>query len=191
MGRGTPDRGKAFQDVVYGRFYELHVEDHACAVRQLLDRYPFLDAGRVGLTGASWGGYNTVRGLLLEPELYHVGVAICPVYDLEDQPASALEPYMGLPLDRPGAFAAGSSIALAGRLRGQLLLIHGTGDVNAPFSATTKMCEALARADRPYDLVVLPEADHHFNNAGLHQQRYVQAATLRYFTEHLAPRPSG
>jgi dipeptidyl aminopeptidase/acylaminoacyl peptidase len=92
---------------------------------------------------------------------------------------------MGLPVDRPEAFAAASSLAIADHLQGKLLMVHGTSDVNATFSATMKMCEALARADRPYDLVVLPEADHHFKNAGEHQWRYMHASVARYFLEHL------
>jgi dipeptidyl aminopeptidase/acylaminoacyl peptidase len=184
-GRGTPGRGKAFQDVVYGRFHEYHVEDHAHVLRQLLERHPFMDGARVGVTGGSWGGYATVRLLLRAPGLYKVGVAVCPVYDLDDHMATAIEPYMGLPVDRPEVFRAGSSLAIVDRLEGKLLMIHGTSDVNATFSATMKMCEALARADKPYDLVVLPDDDHHFKNAGMHHWRYQNAAKMRYFIEHL------
>ncbi|MHB8507873.1 MAG: S9 family peptidase [Candidatus Dormibacteria bacterium] len=186
-GRGTPERGKAFQDAVYGRFHDFHVEDHKQVLGQLLDRHPFMDRKRVGVTGGSWGGYNTVRCLLTAPNTYHVGVAVCPVYDLEDHLAQALEPYMGLPSDRPDAYAAGSSLALADKLEGQLLMIHGTSDVNATFSATMKMCEALARADKRYSLVVMPDADHHFNNAGAHHGRYLVASQIRHFIDHLRP----
>jgi dipeptidyl aminopeptidase/acylaminoacyl peptidase len=126
-----------------------------------------------------------VRTLLLAPDLYAVGVAICPVYDLDDHMSWAIEPYMGLPIDRPDAFRAGSSLAMVDRLEGKLLMIQGTSDVNATFSATMKMCEALARADKQYDLVVLPDADHEFTRGGDHQLRYVRASTLRYFNEHL------
>jgi len=186
-GRGTPERGKAFQDVVFGRFHEFHVEDHKHVLEQLLERHPFMDGSRVGVTGGSWGGYNTVRSLLLAPEHYHVGVAVCPVYDLDDHLAGALEPYMGLPSERPEAYRAGSSLAIADRLRGKLLMIHGTADMNATFSATMKMCEALARADQSYDLIVMPDANHHFNNAGGHHTRYYQSSVVRYFIEHLQP----
>ena len=92
---------------------------------------------------------------------------------------------MGLPIDRPAAFSAASSLAMADGLEGKLLMIHGTSDVNATFSATMKMCEALARAGKQYDLIVLPEADHHFKNAGVEHWRYKQAAVARYFLEHL------
>jgi dipeptidyl aminopeptidase/acylaminoacyl peptidase len=124
--------------------------------------------------------------MVLAPELYKVAVAICPVYDLDDQNAFAIEPYMGLPVDRPDAYRAGSSVEMADRIQGKLLMIHGTSDVNATFSATMKMCEGLARANKPYDLVVLPGANHPFTAGGLHQQRYMHAAALRYFVEHLS-----
>jgi dipeptidyl aminopeptidase/acylaminoacyl peptidase len=78
-----------------------------------------------------------------------------------------------------------SDAAIADRLQGKLLLIHATNDVNTAFATTMKMSEALARADKPYDLVVLPGGDHGFRAGGPHQERYVRATTLRYFREHL------
>jgi dipeptidyl-peptidase-4 len=92
---------------------------------------------------------------------------------------------MGLPLDRPEAFHEGSCLTIADRLEGKLLMIHGTNDVNTAFATTMKMCAALARADKPYDLVVLPGADHGLRAAGAHHERYAKAATVRYFREHL------
>ncbi len=189
-GRGTPGRGKAFQDVVYGRFHEYHVEEHAHVLRRLLDRHPFMDRTRIGVTGGSWGGYATVRSMLLEPELYRVGVARCPVYDLDDHMASAIEPYMGLPVDRPEAFRAGSSLALVDGLQGQLLIVHGTSDVNATFSATMKMCAAAARAGKHVGLVVIPEADHGFMAGEISFERYMREALMLHFVEQLAPASS-
>jgi dipeptidyl aminopeptidase/acylaminoacyl peptidase len=139
------------------------------------------------VTGGSWGGYATVGSLLLAPELYHVGVARCPVYDLDDHMASAIEPHMGLPVDRPEAFSAGSSLALVDRLRGQLLIVHGTSDVNPTFSATMKMCAALARAGKHADLVVIPEADHAFTADGVSFERYLHEALARFFVDRLGP----
>src|SRR5439155_13552905 len=118
---------------------------------------------------------------------YHAGVSIYPVADLYDHRAGPIEPYMGVPQHNRDGYEYGSSLRLADRLKGHLLLIHGTSDVNATFSATMKMVEALTRAGKPYDLVVMPEADHHFNNAGAHHGRYYQASLIRYFLEHLQP----
>jgi dipeptidyl aminopeptidase/acylaminoacyl peptidase len=158
--RGTPERGKAFQDYGYRRFGQYQIEDHAAALRSAAATRPFLDLSRVGLYGWSWGGYMTIRGLLLAPDLYSVGVSIMPVVDLYDHMATPLEAYMGVPSSNPAGYAEGSSLARVSELRGKLMLIHGTSDVNATFSATMKMVEALTRAGKPYDLVVVPELNH-------------------------------
>lgn len=85
-----------------------------------------------------------------------------PVVDIHDQPLMAIEPYMGLPENNPEGYEYGSSRRLAANLKGKLLLIHGTSDVNAPFSATMKMVEASVRAGEPYDLIILSEQPHGF-----------------------------
>ncbi len=85
-----------------------------------------------------------------------------PVVDIHDQPSIVVEPYMGLPENNPEGYVYGSSFRLAANLKGKLLLIHGTSDVNAPFPATMKMVEALVRAGT-YDLIVLPEQSHGFS----------------------------
>ena len=131
-GRGTPGRGKSFQDALYGRVHEF-VVDHVHVMRQLFERHSYLDPMRLGIIGASWGGYSTVRAMLTAPDLYKVGVAICPVYDFDDHLAVAIEPYMGLPVDRPEAYRAASNLDIAHKLQGKLLMIHGTSDVNATF----------------------------------------------------------
>jgi fermentation-respiration switch protein FrsA (DUF1100 family) len=79
-------------------------------------------------------------------------------------------------------------VRLADRLAGSLLLIHGTSDINAPFSATMKMVEALTRAGKPYDLIVLPGDNHSF--AG-ERRRYWRQAIRRYFETHLCPACTG
>ena len=74
-GRGTPDRGKAFQDVVYGNFGRHEIPDHVATLKQLADERPYMDLSRVGILGHSWGGYFAIRALLLAPDVYQVGVA--------------------------------------------------------------------------------------------------------------------
>ncbi len=181
-GRGTPERGKAFQDVVYKNFGRHEIPDHVTALKQLSAARPYLDLKRVGIFGGSWGGYMTMRAMLLAPEVYHVGVAINPVYDHFDHPAAAIEPYMGLPQKNRAAYEYSSNLNLVERLKGKLFIIHSTCDVNAPFSASIKMAEALIRANKPFDFLVLPDEDHHPEGAS---QRYWIEALKRYFTEHL------
>lgn len=184
--RGTPERGKAFQDVVYGNFGRNEIPDHVAALRDVAATRSYMDLDRVGIFGGSWGGYMTIRALVLAPEVYDVGVSLYPVVDLYDHAAQALEPYMGLLENRPDAYEYGSSTRLADRVEGKLLLIHGTNDVNATFSATMKMVEALVRAGKPYDLIVLPEESH---SLSVRARNYWLAAMKNYFLEHLPPGP--
>jgi len=183
-GRGTTERGKAFQDVVYKRFGGHEIPDHVAALRQLGEARSYMDLDRVGIFGGSWGGYMTVRAMLTAPDVYRVGVAANPVFDLVDHPAFAIESYMGLIQDDPAAYAAASSHPYAAKLEGNLLIIASTIDVNAPFSDTVGFLDTLMKAGKPYDLIVLPEQNHHPQGAA---RLYYANAHRRYFTEHLHP----
>lgn len=180
--RGTPERGKEFQDVAYGNIGRHEIPDHAAALKQLAQTRPYMDLSRVGITGHSCGGYMTIRALLFAPDVYHVGVASAPMTDLYF--GNAMELYMGLPQNNKDAYEYASNLRLASNLKGKLLLIHGTSDFSVPLSATIKMVEALTRANKPYDLILLPELDHYYTGASA---RYAQDATRRYFQEHLKP----
>jgi len=181
--RGTPGRGKAFQDVAYKNFGKNEIPDHVAALKQLAAERPYMDMDRVGVYGGSWGGYFTIRAMLLAPDIYDVGVATYPVYDLYNHWAY-LERWMGMPQNNREGYEYGSSHRLADKLKGKLLMIHGTIDVNAHFSATINMMERFVRAGKPYDLIILPEQDH-----SLHGQsrQYWLDSMVNYFLEHLPP----
>ena len=190
--RGTPGRGRAFQEVAYRRMGQCEIPDHVAAIREIAADRPYMDLNRVGITGYSYGGYMTLRGMLLAPDFYKVGVSGAPVVDHMDT-GTFQSCTMGWPWDNPEGYAAGSNLLAAGKLAGHLLIIHGTSDVNVPFSATMKMVDALIRAGKPVDLLVIPEMDHArgFNNTvpmgAMSLRRYVNGATARYFVEHLKP----
>lgn len=183
-GRGTPERGKAFQDVVYRNIGRYEIPDHVATLRQLAEERPYMDLSRVGVFGHSWGGHFAIRALLQAPEVYHVGIALAPDVDFYTHGVWDLEPYMGLPQDNKEGYDYGSNLWLAGNLKGKLLLIHGTSDVSVPFAVTMKMVEALIRAGKPYDLIVLPEQSHGLSGTSL---TYSREAVRRYFQEHLKP----
>ena len=181
-GRGTLGRSRDFHGYSYGRFGETVVPDHVAALHALAAQRTYLDLERVGIFGHSWGGYNTLRAMVLAPELYRVGVAAAPVADLEDHYGEWAEGVMGLITENPGGYAAASNVTVAGDLRGSLLLIHGTSDANATLSATLKMADALGRAGRPFDLLLLPEQNHHPSGE---REPYWIERIRRYFQEHL------
>ncbi len=145
-----------------------------------------MDLDRVGIFGHSYGGYMTVRALLLAPDVYHVGVAGAPVVDLYF--GNAMEVYMGLPEDNKEGYEYASNLPFVDRLQGKLLVVHGTSDFSAPFSGTMKLVEALIQAGKPIDMLVLPEQDHFIppvSSGGT--STYVAEAIRRYFHEHLKP----
>src|SRR5262249_40918319 len=152
-------RGKAFQDVVYGDFGGHEVPDHVAALEQLAAARPYMDRARAGIFGGSFGGYMTVRAMLTAPDVYRAGVATAPVYDMTDLPAF-MEMFMGLPQDNPKGYEAASCSRLASQLKGKLLIVHGSRDVNAPFAATLKMMSAFIGAGKAVDLQVLPDETH-------------------------------
>ncbi|MFC2142227.1 DPP IV N-terminal domain-containing protein [Acidobacteriota bacterium] len=181
-GRGTPERGKAFQDVVYRNFGRHEIPDHKAVLKELANKRPYMDLSRVGLLGGSWGGYMTIRAMLMASNIYHVGIAYYPVADLYDH-TRGVERYMGLPEDNSEGYENASNIRLAKNLKGKLLLIAGTSDVNAPFTATMKMADAFIKAEKSFDLIVIPEQDHSLRGNG----QYILEAARRYFEEHLLP----
>jgi dipeptidyl aminopeptidase/acylaminoacyl peptidase len=182
-GRGTPERGKDFQDVVYGNFGRNEIPDHAAALHQLAERFPYLDLDRVGVFGGSWGGYMTLRALLLEPGLFKAGFATNALVDFYDHGAVGLEGYLGLITQNPEAYAYGSNLHLVDHLEGHLLLAHATSDRNVTFSTTMKMVDALARAGKPYELLVFPEEGHLLDEPS---QMYRFEMLKRFFLRHLA-----
>jgi dipeptidyl aminopeptidase/acylaminoacyl peptidase len=183
-GRGTTERGKAFQDFVHGNFGRYEIPDHVAAIRQLAAERPWMDLDRVGVTGGSFGGYMTLRAMLMAPDFYRVGVSVAPIAALEDVVAAGAESYMGLPADDPEGYEYASCLNKADRLEGQLLIIHGSADVNAPFGSTVKMVDALVRAGKDFEFVMLPDQAHWPTGSyGSHVDR----VTREFLVEHLEP----
>ncbi|HEX5868965.1 MAG TPA: DPP IV N-terminal domain-containing protein [Longimicrobium sp.] len=156
--RGTPGRDKAFQDATYGKVGQMEIADHVAALRQAAETRPWMDLSRAGIAGHSWGGYFALRGMLTAPEFFRAGYAGAPgdVTEL----AVINEPHMGMPAENPEGYARASNLPLAANLAGPLKIMHGTSDVNAPFSTTMRMISAFIAADRRFDLLVIPGAPH-------------------------------
>ena len=145
---------------MYGNFGKHEIPEHAAGLKQMAATRPYMDMSRVGVVGGSYGGYFTIRALLTAPEVYHVGVAYAPVVTLEDNFAPTIEPYMNTPQNNRAGYEYGSLLQYAGNLKGHLLIVHGTWDLDANFSGTMKMSEAFIRAGRFFDLIVMPGIQH-------------------------------
>ena len=182
--RGTPERGKAFNDAFYGTGNRYRILDHVAALKHLAEKRSYMDLSRVGIYGYSRGGYNTVRAMLLAPDVYHVGIAAAG----STGPRPGLSPgaavYLGLPQNNKEGYEYADQLRWVGNLKGKLLLINGTSDVAADFGENMKMVEALIQAGKPFDMLVLPEQGHAPTGASY---TYRREAMRRYFQEHLKP----
>lgn len=156
--RGTPGRSKAFQDHNYGRIGQTEIAEHVTALRHAAASRPWIDTTRFGIYGHSWGGYYALRGMLAAPDVFKAGYAGAPGA-LEEE-ALINEPNMNTPEANPEGYRIGSNLALAGNLRGALRIMHGTSDVNASLSTTMRMSEALIRANRQFEQLIMPGQPH-------------------------------
>lgn len=156
--RGTPGRSKAFQDAHYGRVGQTEIPDNVSALRQAAATRPWMDLSRVGVYGHSWGGYFALRAMLTAGDVYKAGYAGAPGAFEED--ALVNEPHLGLPSVNPAGYAAGDNIALAANLRGTLRMMHGTSDTSASLTTTMRMTEALIRAGKQFELLLMPGQGH-------------------------------
>ncbi|HEY0016688.1 MAG TPA: DPP IV N-terminal domain-containing protein [Longimicrobium sp.] len=178
--RGTPGRGKAFHDATYGRIGATEIRDQAAAIRQAAATRPWMDLGRVGIYGASWGGYYALRAMLTAPEFYRAGYAFAPGSPWEE--AVINEPNLGLPGADSTVYARAENEPLAANLRGALRIAHGTSDVSAPLSATMRMADALIRANRHFEMLMLPGQGHNLERS---YAEYLLEDTMRFFEAHL------
>lgn len=182
-GRALPNRSKEFQDASYGKIGQIEIPDQIAALKQIAAGRPYMDLSRVGIYGHSWGGYFSLRGILTAPDVFSVGVASAPG-ELTEAP-EINEPYMDLPQNNKDGYAAGLNAAQAGNLKGKLLLIHGTHDVNAPISTTFRMVDALVKAGKLHDLAIIPKMDHSTRAPAF--RKYYWDLVTNYFVEHLKP----
>jgi len=165
-GRGTPDRGKAFEDQIYRAMSTVEVRDQLVGV-EWLKAQPWVDARRIAVYGWSYGGYMTLRLLQSAPGVFAAGVAGAPVtkWDLYD--THYTERYMGMPQDAGGAYAKASPLTYADKLADPLLLIHGMADDNVVFENTTALMAKLQAAGQPFETMVYPGQTHRIAGPGV------------------------
>jgi dipeptidyl aminopeptidase/acylaminoacyl peptidase len=163
-GRGTPGRSKAFHDASYGHLADAGcLADHVAALHELASTRPWMDLDRVGAFGHSGGGYATVRAMLDFPDVYRVGVALSGSHDPRFFNPGFVEAYDGA--DDRNAWARASNVEAADRLAGRLLLVHGGMDDQVHPDHTLRLADRLVAADKDFELLIVPGADHLFVDA--------------------------
>ncbi|MFQ5679563.1 MAG: S9 family peptidase [Gemmatimonadota bacterium] len=157
--RGTGARGREFKKQTYLRLGQLETADQLAAASQL-GGLPYVDSGRVGIWGWSYGGYMTLNVLLQGGATLVAGVSVAPVTHWKLYDTIYTERYMRTPRENPEGYEAGSPLTHASELAGSLLLVHGTGDDNVHFQNTVLMVQALEQAGKQFQLRFYPNKRH-------------------------------
>jgi len=159
-GRGTPaPKGAAWRHCIYRKIGIINIRDQAMAARKIL-QWPFVDSSRIAVHGWSGGGSATLNLLFQYPDIYKTGISIAPVADQLLYDNIYQERYMGLPQENREDFVRGSPLYYAKNLRGNLLVIHGTGDDNVHYKGTEELINELVKYDRQFQVMVYPNRTH-------------------------------
>jgi dipeptidyl aminopeptidase/acylaminoacyl peptidase len=157
-GMGTSNRSKAFHDVCWKNLGDAGFPDRILWHKAVAAKYPYYDISRVGIYGNSAGGQNALGGLLFHPEFYKVCVSSCGCHDNRMDKLWWNEQWMGWPLGPE--YAASSNVDNASRLQGRLLLVVGEMDTNVDPASTMQVVNALIKANKIFDLLVIPSGGH-------------------------------
>ncbi len=186
--RGTPaPRGRAWRKVVYGAVGVLASADQAAAAHAI-GQWPYVDARRIGIWGWSGGGSMTLNAMFRYPDVYRTGMSVAPVPDQRYYDTIYQERYMGTPQDNPEGYRRGSPITYAENLKGNLLLVHGTGDDNVHYQGSEALINRLIEYNRPFTMMAYPNRSHGiFEGRGT--TRHLFELLTRYLHENLPAGP--
>lgn len=182
-GMGTPGRSKAFHDAYYGRMGDNTLPDQVTGMRQLAQRYRFIDIDRAGIWGHSGGGFAAGAAMFRYPDFFKVGIAQSGNHDNRNYEDDWGERYQGL-LVRTGNtdnYADEANQTHAKNLKGKLLLAHGGMDDNVPPYNTYLVAEALIKAGKDFDLLIFPNARHGYGP----DNNYMMRRRWDFFVRHL------
>lgn len=192
--RGTTSRDRAFATAGQNRLNIIGLDDYAAVISQLGERHAWLDTSRVGIQGASYGGFTTIRAMIEFPEVFTVGISGAPLTTVHGiYPDYHWTGWHGEPdygngqrlrvneTDKPLNYANMDATQQVDRIKGNLLLVVGDLDENCPLPPIMQFYAAAVEADAPVDLLLLPDRNHHT----LARTRYTVRKIMDYFCRHL------
>lgn len=173
-GMGTPMRSKSFHDAYYAHMGDNTLPDQVAGMKELAQRYRFIDINRVGIWGHSGGGFATAGAMFRYPDFFKVGIAESGNHDNRVYEDDWGERYHALLTRGPGGsdnYEAEANQSLAKNLKGKLMLAHGTIDDNVPPDNTLLVVDALIKANKDFDLVLIPNQPHGYGAASAYMMR--------------------
>ena len=181
-GMGNPQRSKSFHDAYYGDMGDNTLPDQVAGMQELARRYPWIDIDHAGIWGHSGGGYAAADAMFRYPDFFKVGVSEAGNHDNREYEDDWGERYQGLLVkSKDGSNYDGqANQSLAKNLKGHLLLAHGTMDSNVPPYNTLLVVNELIKANKDFDLLLLPNRSHGFGN-----EPYMVRRRWDYFVRYL------
>ncbi len=183
-GRGTTAHGREFERALLKRLGKIELEDQLAGV-EWLKKQPYVDGQRIGIWGGSYGGFMTCYAMTNAPEVFKAGVAVASVTDWRLYDSVYTERYLKLPADNPDGYRDSSPVNQADKLKGALLLIHGTADDNVHWHNTLMFADKLAKAGKPYELQLYGGATHRVLRRDQRQDEWVRL--VEFFERQLKP----
>jgi len=186
--RGTPaPKGAAWRRVIFGSLGPLSTEEQAAGVLELGRTRPFVDLSRVGVWGWSGGGSNTLNAMFRKPGVFHAGIAVAPKPQPHLYNAWFQEIYMRTLEENPDGYRCSAPINFAEGLRGDLLIVHGTGETNTHLQITEGLIDRLIELGKTFDYMSYPNRDHGLSE-GRGTPLHLRMMMTRWLLDHL---PSG
>jgi dipeptidyl-peptidase-4 len=183
--RGTAaPRGRDWRKSIYRKVGIDAPRQQADAIKQLLKDRPYLDADRIGVWGWSGGGSMSLNAIFKFPELYRAAMAVAPVPNQRHYDTIYQERYMGLPGDNVEGYREGSPIHFAQNLKGNLLIVHGTGDDNCHYQTFEKLVDRLIHHNKPFTMMAYPNRTHSIRE-GRNTTRHLFSLMTGFLTQHL------
>lgn len=187
--RGTAmPRGREWRKSIYRQIGILAPDDQAKAVKKIIADYGFVDPDRIGIWGWSGGGSMTLNCMFKFPEIYKTGIAVAFVANQKFYDSVYQERYMGLPADNPDGFIDGSPVTHAKNLKGNLLLIHGSGDDNVHYQNCEVLVNELIKQNKMFSMMEYPMRSH-----GIYERenttRHLYETMLWYWKNNLPAGP--
>jgi dipeptidyl-peptidase-4 len=182
-GMGTPWRSKKFHEAYYGNMGDNTLPDQVAGMKELASRYAWIDLDRAGIYGHSGGGYAAADAMFRYPEFFKVGISEAGNHDNRVYEDDWAEKWQGLLETKPDGTTNYDNQAnqlIAKNLKGKLLLAHGTMDANVPPNNTLLVVDALIKANKDFDLLMLPNRGHGFGDEG-----YMVRRRWDYFVRYL------
>jgi dipeptidyl-peptidase-4 len=187
--RGTPGpRGRDWRKAVRNQIGGLRVHDQSLAVKAIAAERAYVDTARIGVWGWSGGGSSTLLLMFRAPEVYKMGMSVAPVADVHNYDTIYQERYVGLPSTDEAAYRDASAVNFVNGLRGDLLVVHGSGDDNVHFQGTEQLINALVAAGKPFQMMEYPNRTHGIYE-GPGTTVHLYNLLTKYLKEHLPAGP--